>query len=59
MQTKEQLNQIITSLKARKFELQEEQKIVDMQLAMHTGMLSILLEVEKINQPAMQKEELA
>jgi len=47
MQTKEQLQQIVLQLKARKYELIKEQEIIDTELARHIGKLEMLLELEK------------
>ncbi len=47
MQTKEQLQQIVLQLKARKLELNEEQTIIDRELYRYLGKMERLFEEEK------------
>ena len=46
MQTKEQIQQIILQLKARRFELTKEQEIVDSELSRNIGKFEILSELK-------------
>jgi len=46
MQTKEQIQSVITALKARKLELKEESEIVDQELFRNLGRLSRQNELE-------------
>jgi hypothetical protein len=47
MQSKEEINDLIIRLKARKSELVEEQKLVEMQLAINVGKFEILSQLEQ------------
>lgn len=45
--TLEQVTSVLTQLKARKYEISEEQKIVDFQIGKYSGVLELLQSLNK------------